>query len=94
MQTSGIKIDLENSDKLFVEYGKEIEKVLRFAVRQAVLEHKRAGNPVAIWKGGKAVLIAPDEIEVEKFKQKNDFHKRKIKCQQFWKQFDRLKIIW
>ena len=66
MQTSGIKIDLEKSENLLVEHGKEIEKILRFAVRQAVISHKKAGNSVAIWKDGKAILIAPDEIEVEK----------------------------
>ena len=62
MQTSGIKIDLENSEDVLFENAEKIEKILRFAVRQAVISHKQAGNSVAIWKDGKAILIASDEI--------------------------------
>ena len=65
MQTSGIKIDLENSENLLFENAEKIERILEFAVRQAIISHKRANNPIAVWKDGKAVLIAPDEIEVE-----------------------------
>lgn len=50
--------------KLFLEHGKAVEDVLRRAVNQALLMHKRAGNPIATWKDGKVVLIPPDEIEV------------------------------
>lgn len=64
MQSSGIKIDLEKSNKLLVEHGKEIEQILRFAVRQAVLQRKRAGQPIAVWKDGKAVLMPAEEIEL------------------------------
>lgn len=32
------------------------------AVRQAVLEHARAGRPVATWEDGKVVWIQPEEI--------------------------------
>ena len=38
---------------------------LRQAVREALLNHKRAGNPVASWKDGKVVLIQPEDIPVE-----------------------------
>ena len=65
MQTSGIKIDLENSESILFENAEKIEKVLQFAVRQAVILHKRMGNPIAVWKDGKAVLIPPDEIEAD-----------------------------
>lgn len=65
MQTSGVKIDLNKTDKLFIEHGKEIEKILQFAVREAVMQHKRNGNPIAIWEDGRAVLIDPQKIEVE-----------------------------
>lgn len=66
MRRSGIKIDLENSENVLFDNAEKIEKILEFAVRQAVISHKLAGNPIAVWKDGKAVLIAPDEIEVEK----------------------------
>jgi hypothetical protein len=29
-------------------------------VRNAVMEHHRAGNPVAIWRDGQVVLLHPD----------------------------------
>jgi hypothetical protein len=32
------------------------------AVRQAVLDHARAGRPVATWRDGKVVWIPPEEI--------------------------------
>lgn len=34
------------------------------ATRDAVLEHKRIGNPIAGWKDGKVVIIQPEDIEV------------------------------
>lgn len=39
-----------------------ITSALRQAVRKALLEHKRAGNPVPVWRDGKVVWIPPDEI--------------------------------
>jgi len=51
--------------RLFVEHGKAIEKILRRAVVQAVLEHKRLGNPIAVWQDGEVVWLTPDEITVD-----------------------------
>jgi hypothetical protein len=45
--------------------GEPVLAALRRAVRSALLEHKRAGNPVAAWKDGKVVIIPAEEIEVE-----------------------------
>jgi len=39
-----------------------ILRALRQAVREALLDHKRAGNPVAIWRDGRVVWIPPEEI--------------------------------
>ena len=39
-----------------------ITEALRRAVREAVLEHARAGRPVATWREGKVVWIPPEEI--------------------------------
>lgn len=50
---------------LFIEHGKAIEEILRRAVRAALLDHKRAGNPVAVWQDGKVVILAPAEIPVD-----------------------------
>ncbi len=41
MQTSGIKIDINGSDKLLYENSDKIEKVIQFAVKQSVAK-KRA----------------------------------------------------
>lgn len=48
-------------DKIFAE-GTLIDKALNKAVREAVLQHKRAGNPVAVWRDGKTVWLKPEEI--------------------------------
>lgn len=36
--------------------------VVQRAMRTAVLSHARAGHPVATWRDGKVVWIAPQEI--------------------------------
>lgn len=54
-------------DELF-RGGTEIDNALRKAVQQALLQHKKAGNPVAEWRDGKIVWIQPDDIIVEEKK--------------------------
>lgn len=34
------------------------------AVQEALLSHKLAGNPVAIWKDGRVELVQPEDIPV------------------------------
>ena len=41
-----------------------MDRALARAVRRAVLNHKRTGNPVATWCDGKVVWLQPDEIEI------------------------------
>jgi hypothetical protein len=48
-----------------VVQGEPVVAALRRATRRALLEHKRAGNPIAAWKDGKVVIIPAEEIEVE-----------------------------
>ena len=45
------------------EEGTPIDEAIIEAVRLARQEHKRAGNPVAEWRDGKVVWIAPEDIE-------------------------------
>ncbi|HKG14799.1 MAG TPA: hypothetical protein VKB12_15840 [Pyrinomonadaceae bacterium] len=45
--------------------GEPVVAALRRAVRSALLEHKRAGNPVASWKDGRVVITPAEEIQVE-----------------------------
>ncbi len=47
-----------------VTKGDAIDRLFRTAVRNALREHKRAGNSVAVWRNGKVVLLKPDEIKV------------------------------
>jgi hypothetical protein len=39
-----------------------INEAICRAVREAVLNHARAGQPVATWQNGKVVWIQPDDI--------------------------------
>ena len=43
----------------------QTERELARVVREALLMHKRAGNPVAVERDGKVVILQPDEIEIE-----------------------------
>jgi hypothetical protein len=42
-----------------------IEQAVKRAVREALLRHKQAGNPIAIWRDGGVVWIKPEDISVE-----------------------------
>lgn len=58
----------ENSilnDKLFTKHGKEVERIFREAVRQALWRHKRLGQSVAASRDGKVVIVPPEEIPVD-----------------------------
>jgi hypothetical protein len=44
--------------------GRPIVAALRKAVREAVLQHKRAGNPIPSWKSGRVVWIQPKDIRI------------------------------
>jgi hypothetical protein len=38
---------------------------LRQAVREALLNHKRAGNPVAVWQNDRVVWVPAEDIPVD-----------------------------
>jgi hypothetical protein len=44
--------------------GTPIDRALEEAVREALRQHKRAGNPIAEWRDGKVHWIKPEDIEV------------------------------
>jgi hypothetical protein len=54
----------KNVPDLLVRYHAEVAEAARDAVRDALLRHKREGNPVAVERDGEVVLLNPDEIEV------------------------------
>jgi len=41
-----------------------IDKALARGVRDALLFHKRIGNPIAVWRDGRVVQIPADQIEI------------------------------
>ena len=55
---------IEPEESLFDRYRDEIKKAYDRAVREALLMHKRAGNPVPIERDGQIVWLQPNEIEV------------------------------
>jgi len=45
-----------------VEDLPRILQAMTEAVREALLRHKRLGNPVAVWREGRVVWLEPEEI--------------------------------
>ena len=60
MKSTGNK----NIGELFND-SEGMERALKEAVRKALLQHKRAGNPVVTWRNGKVVWVEPKDIDVE-----------------------------
>lgn len=59
------EIPEKSIDEIFAE-GTLIDKALKQAVREAILQHKRAGNPIVVWRDGKMVWLKPEEIVEQK----------------------------
>jgi hypothetical protein len=47
-----------------VEDIPRILEAMRQGIREALLRHKRAGNPVAVWRDERVVWIQPEDIPV------------------------------
>ena len=60
-------VDKGVKDKIteIFEDKEKITKALSRGVNEALLKHKRAGNPIVSWKDGKIVWIQPEDIAVE-----------------------------
>lgn len=56
----------DNSKKLsrFEKESREIEAAIQQAVREAILEHKRAGRSIVVCRNGKIHEIPADKIKV------------------------------
>jgi hypothetical protein len=48
----------------FAEQAEAIECILQAAVRETLSMHKLLGNPIAVWKDGKVVIVPPEEIVI------------------------------
>ena len=44
--------------------GTAIDEAVKKAVRDAILKHKQAGNPIVGMKDGEMVWLKPEEIQV------------------------------
>ena len=53
-----------NTPNLLVKYRTAVNAAITKGVREALLKHKQAGNPVAVSRNGKVVVIQPNEIAV------------------------------
>ncbi len=41
------------------------EEALKKAVQETIADHKRTGDPIAIWRKGKVVLVPSEELAVK-----------------------------
>ena len=57
-------INGSNIDEIFAQ-GILIDQAVKKAIQKAVWEHKQVGNPVAAWRDGKVVWLAPEDIEIQ-----------------------------
>ncbi|HEX4948598.1 MAG TPA: hypothetical protein VFZ34_18125 [Blastocatellia bacterium] len=60
-----MKKEVAMTADMLTQRGKEIEAILREAGRQAILMHKKLGNPIATWQDGKVVIVPPEEIPID-----------------------------
>jgi hypothetical protein len=56
---------LQTAKNLFVAHRETIRAAFARAVQQALREHKRAGNPVAVAENGRVIWIAPEQIQAD-----------------------------
>ena len=57
------KIGLEAESVVDELLQDRIVEAIGDAVQAAIRDHKRAGNPIAEWRGGRVVIVPPEEIE-------------------------------
>ena len=59
-----MKIKKKRKDKIAEAFAnpEKITQALTQGVREALLKHKQAGNPVVVWRNGKMVWLKPEEI--------------------------------
>jgi len=52
-----------NTSETLAKYRTAVNAAITRGVREALLKHKQAGNPVAVSRNGEIVFLQPDEIE-------------------------------
>jgi hypothetical protein len=56
-----------HKDSNLVAQSDAIEAAIQAAVREALLRHKQAGNPIATWVNGKVQWSAVQDIDLTEF---------------------------
>ena len=41
---------------------REVTRRFGVAVKEAIMDHTRAGNPIAVWRDGGVVIVQPEDI--------------------------------
>lgn len=54
-----------SASKKVSTFALKAEKALKQAVVKAMIDHKRTGDPIAVWKNGKVVWIPANKIQVK-----------------------------
>jgi hypothetical protein len=44
--------------------GTAVDRALALAVRDTLIEHKKLGYPIVIWRDGRVVTVPPEEIVI------------------------------
>ncbi len=55
----------EDRISAFFADPEKVTEALARGVREALLRHKRAGNPIVVWRDGQMVWIPPEEILID-----------------------------
>ena len=57
-----MEVETETDD--FAFDTKRIQRALNRAVRNALIMHKKLGNPIVVWQDGKVVTVPAEEIVI------------------------------
>jgi hypothetical protein len=58
-----IEVELEAESVIYELLQDRIVEAIGDAVQAAIRDHKRAGNPIAEWRGGRVVIVPPEEVD-------------------------------
>ena len=63
---------IETNGKAAAPHGDMVLESLREGIAREIRIHKALNNPIAIWRGGKVVWIAPEDIQIDEPAQNAD----------------------
>jgi hypothetical protein len=45
---------------------KKVTQIIQAGIKDALMKHKQAGNPICEWRDNKIIWISPEQIPVDK----------------------------